>query len=78
MRTGSGEWVKVFNDINPKTGERTGKGYEEDCIFGSAKEGKKGLIKYIEGLVNNNHNKINQLRAENLKYLELIAKLKNE
>ena len=76
IKSGGGEWIKIFNDINPKTGKRTGKYYKEHCVFCTTKDGELGLMKYLNELVEKNRKEISRLQSENQKFIGSISKFK--
>jgi hypothetical protein len=57
--------VKIFNDMNPQTQERTGKFYREDEIFCSVEEGKEGLRTFIKKKIEANRKEIEEIEERN-------------
>ena len=76
MKQGDGEWVKIFNDINPVTGNRTGKYYQEDCVFGTVEAGKEGLKDWLDKLIEENRTKIGALQEKNIELLQIKLSIK--
>ena len=73
MKSSDGQWEKIFNDIDPDTGERTGWYYREYEIFCTSDKGIEGLKAHIKNLIAENKKEANKLRERN-KNLNAILK----
>ena len=69
----SGEnWRKIYNDIDPGTGKRTGHYYYADDVFCSVEEGKEGLRTHLRGLIEHNRERMEKLEDRNNKLTNIL------
>lgn len=75
MSVGAGARTKIFNDMNPKTLNRTGAFYPEDEIFSLVEDGKEELKNFIKNRIKCNQEHIDRIDDKNKRLTNALMSL---